>query len=169
VSSLTDQLETRVKAAQDRFALAKLKDEITALLASAEFLPCLNALAKNAVYTPEAQKLNLRIDTGLISLVPREMSVGQVTCDEDGTKIVDDVKGLIDDTWEGRTIFTSTCKRKGETKAKDIIGFLPGTNCHDCELPTCVAFTVALLKRQKRLQGCSSLSTGTCQAQGCAG
>ena len=37
MSSLTDQLETRVKAAKDRFALAKLKDEITALLASAEF------------------------------------------------------------------------------------------------------------------------------------
>lgn len=37
MSSLTDELETRVKAAQDRFALAKLQDEITALLASAEF------------------------------------------------------------------------------------------------------------------------------------
>jgi len=130
---------------------AELSDDIS------EVFPYLNAVVENAVYTPEAQNLNFKMDTGFISLMPREMSVGQVACEEDAVKVLDYVKGLINDTWEKRTSITPVYKRKEEIKARDIVDFLPKTNCRDCGLPTCFAFAVALLKGQKRLKDCSAL------------
>jgi ArsR family metal-binding transcriptional regulator len=49
-------------------------------------------------------------------------------------------------------------ERKEEIKAKDIVDFLPKTNCRDCGLPTCFAFAVASMKGQKRLKDCPALS-----------
>ena len=131
---------------------AELNDDIS------KVFPYLNAIVKNAVYTPEAQNLNFKMDAGAVSLMPRQMSVGQVTCEEDGIELLDYVKKLINDTWERRTSITPIYERKGEIKARDVLAFLPRTNCRDCELPTCFAFAVALLKGQKRLQDCPALS-----------
>ena len=131
---------------------AELSDDIS------EVLPYLNAIVKNAVYTPEAHHLNLRLDAGVISLMSREMNVGQVTCEEDGIKLLDYVKQLINDTWDKRASITPIYERKGEIKAKDILDFLPRTNCRECGLPTCFAFAVALLKGQKHLEDCPPLS-----------
>lgn len=131
---------------------AELSDDIS------EVFPYFNAVVKNAVYTPEAQNLNFKMDTGFISLMPQEMSVGQVTCEEDAVKVLDYLKELINDTWEKRTCITPIYERKGEVKAKDILDFLPKTNCRECGLPTCFAFAVALLKGQKRLKDCSALN-----------
>jgi ArsR family metal-binding transcriptional regulator len=131
---------------------AELSDDIS------EVFPYLNAVVKNAVYTPEAPNLNFKMDTGFISLMPREINVGQVACEEDGTKILDYVKKLINDTWEKRAKITPIYERKGEIKAKDILDFLPRTNCRECGLPTCFAFAMALLKGRKHLKDCSVLS-----------
>jgi ArsR family metal-binding transcriptional regulator len=131
---------------------AELSDDI------GEVLPYLNATVKNAVYTPEVQNLNFKMDAGVISLMPREIIVGQVPCEEDGVKVLDYVKKLVNDTWERRTSITPIHERKGEIKAKDVLDFLPRTNCRDCGLPTCFAFAVALLKGQKHLQDCPALS-----------
>ena len=133
-------------------ATAELSNDIS------KVFPYLNAVVKNAVYTPEARNLNFKMDTGAISLTPREMSVGQVICEEDGIKLLDYVKKLINDTWERRANITPVYERKEEIKAKDILDYLPKTNCRDCGLPTCFAFAVALLKGQKRLSDCSALS-----------
>ena len=132
--------------------IAELSDDIS------EVFPYLNAVVKNAVYTPEAQNLNFKMDTGFISLMPREINVGQVTCEEDGIKLLDYVKQLINDTWEKRASITPVYQRKEEIKAKDVLDYLPKTNCRDCGLPTCFAFAVALLKGQKRLRDCPALS-----------
>ena len=131
---------------------AELSDDIS------EVFPYLNAVVKNAVYTPEAQNLNFKMDAGAISLMPREMIVGQVICEEDAIKVLHYVKEMINDTWEKRASITPVYERKEEIKAKDILDFLPKTNCRDCGLPTCFAFAVALLKGQKRLRDCSALS-----------
>jgi len=131
---------------------AELSDDIS------EVLPYLNAVIKNAVYTPEAKNLNFKVEEGMVSLMPREINVGQVAYEEDSIKVLKRVKGLINDTWEKRASITSVYERKGEVKAKDILNYLPKTNCRDCGLPTCFAFAVALLEGQKHLQDCSDLT-----------
>jgi ArsR family metal-binding transcriptional regulator len=132
--------------------IAELSDDIS------EVFPYLNAVVKNAVYTPEVQNLNFKLNAGAVSLMPREINVGQVACQEDGIKVLDYIKQLINDTWEKRASITPVYQRKEEIKAKDVLDYLPKTNCRDCGLPTCFAFAVALLKGQKRLQDCSALS-----------
>ena len=131
---------------------AELNDDI------GEVFPYLNSVVKNAVYTPEAQNLNFKMDTGAVSLMPREIAVGQVTCEKDAIKVLDYVKEMINDTWEKRADITPIYERKGEIKAKEVLDFLPKTNCRDCGLPTCFAFAVALLKGHKRLKDCPALS-----------
>lgn len=131
---------------------AELSDDIS------QVFPYLNAVVKNAVYTPDAPNLNFKMDTGFISLMPRGINVGQLASEEDGVKVLDYVEKLINDTWDKRASITPIYERKGEIKAKDILDFLPKTNCRDCGLPTCFAFAVALLKGQRRLQDCPALS-----------
>jgi len=123
-----------------------------------EVFPYLNAVLKNAVYTPKVPSLNFKMEAGLISLAPQEMSVGQVLREEDALKVLDYLKGLINDTWQRRKSIAPMFKRKEETKAKDILDFLPKTNCRDCGLPTCFAFAVAMMKGRKRLKDCSALT-----------
>lgn len=123
-----------------------------------EVFPYLNAVIKNAVYTPEAKNLNFRMDTGLVSLMPQQTSVGQVTCEEDAIKVLDYVKELINDTWEKRESITPLCERKESIKAKDVLDFLPRTNCRDCGLPTCFAFAVDLANGKRRLEECPVLN-----------
>jgi ArsR family metal-binding transcriptional regulator len=132
--------------------IAELSDDIS------EVFPYLNAVIKNAVYTPEARNINFKLDAGVVSLMPREINVGQVACEGDGIKVLDYVKQLINDTWEKRASITPIYHRKEEIKANDILDYLPRTNCRDCGLPTCFAFAVALLKGKKRLTDCSALS-----------
>ena len=50
---------------------------VTADLGSdiSEVFPYLNAVVKNAVYTPEAQNLNFMMEKGFISLMPKQASV----------------------------------------------------------------------------------------------
>ena len=130
----------------------ELSDDIS------EVFPYLNAILKNAVYTPKVPNLNFKMDTGFISLMPQEINVGEVLYEEDAIKILDYLKELINDTWERRKSITPLYERKGEIKAKDIVNFLPGTNCRDCGLPTCFAFAVAMMRGQKRLKDCAALS-----------
>jgi len=130
---------------------AELGDDIS------QVLPYLNAVIKNAVYTPEVPNLNFKIERGAISLTPQEMRVGQVTCEEDATKVLDYVKELINNTWEKRESITPIYERKESIKAKDILDFLPKTNCRDCGLPTCFAFAMALTNGRKHLEECSVL------------
>ena len=131
---------------------AELSDDIS------EVFPYLNAVLKNAVYTPKVPSLNFKMETGFISLMPREINVGQVLYEDDAIKILDYLKELVNDTWEKRKGITPLYERKGEIKAKDIVDFLPKTNCRDCGLPTCFAFAVAMIRGQKRLKDCSALS-----------
>ncbi len=133
-------------------ATAELSNDIS------EVFPYLNAVLTNAVYTPEVPNLNFKIDTGFISLMPQQINVGQVLCEEDAIKVLDYLKELLNDTWERRTSITPIYKRKEEIKVKDIVDFLPKTNCRDCGLPTCFAFAVAMMKGQKRLKDCAALS-----------
>jgi 4Fe-4S ferredoxin len=39
----------------------------------------------------------------------------------------------------------------------EIYQFLPKTNCKECGLPTCMAFAVALLGREKKIEDCPPL------------
>jgi len=132
-------------------ARAELSDDIS------EVFPYLNAVLKNAVYTPRVRSLNFKMDTGFINLTPQEIHVGQVLCEEDAIKVLDYLKELINDTWERRETIMPLYERKGEVKAKDIVEFLPKTDCRDCGLPTCFAFAMAMMRGQKCLKDCSAL------------
>ena len=123
-----------------------------------EVFPYLNAVLKNAVYTPGVPSLNFKMETGFTSLMPLEINVGQVLYKEDAIKILDYLRELVNDTWERRESIIPLYERKGEIKAKDIVDFLPKTNCRECGLPTCFAFAVAMMRGQKRLKDCSALS-----------
>ncbi|TET41573.1 MAG: Fe-S cluster protein [Dehalococcoidia bacterium] len=130
---------------------AELSDDIS------EVFPYLNAVLKNAVYTPKVPSLNFKMETGFISVMPREILVGQVVCDEDAIRVLDYLRELINDTWERRETITPLYERKVEVKAKDVVNLLPKTNCRDCGLPTCFAFAVAVMRGQKCLKDCPAL------------
>ena len=48
----------------------------------------------------------------------------------------------------------------GKLSVMEIYQLLPKTNCKKCGLPACMAFSVALLDREKELGGCLPLCEG---------
>ena len=132
-------------------ARAELSDDIS------EVFPYLNAVLKNAVYTPRVPSLNFKMDTGFINLTPQEIHVGQVVCEEDAIGVLGYLRELINDIWERRQTIMPLYERKVEVKAKDVVNFLPKTNCRDCGLPTCFAFAVAMMRGQQCSKDCPAL------------
>ncbi|PJB49349.1 MAG: Fe-S cluster protein, partial [Chloroflexi bacterium CG_4_9_14_3_um_filter_45_9] len=96
---------------------AEISDDIR------EVFPYLNAILKNAVYTPGVPNLNFKMESGFISLMPREIDVGQVLSEEDAIKVLDYLKKLINGVWQKRESITPIYERKGEIKARDIVDF----------------------------------------------
>jgi hypothetical protein len=92
-----------------------------------EVFPYLNTIFKNAVYTLGVPSLNFKMESGFISLMPREIGVRQVLSEEDAIKVLDYLKELINDIWERRESITPIYERKGEIKYAQSIPLVYGT------------------------------------------
>jgi len=72
-------------------------------------------------------------------------------------KILDELKELINHTYENQHDITPCYKKGVELKYLDLLKLLPGTNCKKCGEPTCLAFAVKLIQQEKDITQCSPL------------
>jgi ArsR family metal-binding transcriptional regulator len=77
----------------------------------------------------------------------------------DAWHILDEIKALINKTYEKRSDIKPNYDEKVKVTALQIYGWLPKTNCRLCAEATCLAFACRLLLGEQKLSNCVPLST----------
>ncbi|MCM8771448.1 MAG: Fe-S cluster protein, partial [Candidatus Omnitrophica bacterium] len=71
--------------------------------------------------------------------------------------ILNEIKGLINKTYQNRDKIKPNYEEKIKVTALQIYGWLPKTNCKACGEATCLAFAVKLLLGEQKLENCKPL------------
>jgi ArsR family metal-binding transcriptional regulator len=124
-----------------------------------ELLPYLNAVIKGASYNKNAPTLTYAKERRLINLYNIKITIAKADDIIDAWHVLDDVKTLINKTYENRTGIKPSYEEKVKVTALQIYGWLPKTNCRACGETTCLAFAVRLLLGEQKLSRCAPLST----------
>ena len=125
-----------------------------------EILPYLNAVIKGASYNKVASTLTYAKERRLINLYNMKVTIAKVDDIIDAWHILDEIKALINKTYEKRSDIKPNYDEKVKVTALQIYGWLPKTNCRACGEATCLAFACRLLLGEQKLSKCTPLSTG---------
>ena len=126
-----------------------------------EILPYLNAVIKGASYNKRAPTLTFAKGRRLINLYNIKITVAKADDIIDAWHILDEVKVLINKTYERRLNIKPSDDEKIKVTALQIYGWLPKANCKICGEATCLAFAVKLLLGEQKLSHCKPLSAET--------
>ncbi|OQB16376.1 MAG: Corrinoid/iron-sulfur protein large subunit [Candidatus Omnitrophica bacterium ADurb.Bin205] len=124
-----------------------------------EILPYLNAVIKGASYNKGASTLTFAKERRLINLYNMKVTIAKADDILDAWHVLDEIKALINKTYENRLNIRPNYDEKVKVTALQIYGWLPKTNCRSCGEATCLAFAVKLLQGEQKLSKCTPLST----------
>jgi ArsR family metal-binding transcriptional regulator len=122
-------------------------------------LPLLNAILPNVIsYNPMAGVMTLRRRPGLITLYPERVMITQVADVEEGLRLLEAVRDLINQAWHRREEIQPKMEGRRVARPLDVYELLPRTNCRACGEATCMAFAFGLLETRHRPEECPSLT-----------
>ena len=124
-----------------------------------EILPYLNAVIKGASYNKNAPVLTYTKGRRIINLYNIKVAMAKADDIIDAWQILDEIKKLINDTYQNKDKIKPSFEEKVKITALQIYGWLPKTNCKVCGEATCLAFAVRLLQGEQKLENCKPLFT----------
>jgi len=124
-----------------------------------ETLPYLNAVIKGASYNKNAPTLTYTKERRIINLYNIKVTIAKADDIIDAWKVLDEVKGLVNNTYENKNTIKPSYEEKIKITALQIYGWLPKSNCRACGEATCLAFACKLLLGEQKLVRCVPLST----------
>ena len=120
-------------------------------------MPYLNAVIKGASYNKNTPTLTFTKGRRLINLYNIKVTVAKADDIIDAWNILDELKDLINKTYQNRDKIKPNYEEKVKITALQIYGWLPKTNCKACGEATCLAFAVKLLLGEQKLENCKPL------------
>jgi ArsR family metal-binding transcriptional regulator len=132
-------------------AVAELSDDIS------EVLPYLASVIKVCTYDDNTKTLTFRREGKGIAMYPRKITVTKLVDREEARKILDELKDIINRTYDSRQSIQPCYKKGGELKYLDVFKLLPRTNCRECGEPTCLAFATRLVQQEANIAQCLPL------------
>ena len=135
-------------------AVAELSEDI------GEVLPYLASVIKVCAYDDETKTLTFRHDGKGVALYPRRITVTKLPDREEAKRVLDELKALINRTYDNRHNIKPCYKKGGELRYLDVFKLLPGTNCKECGQPACLAFASKVVQQEANIAQCSPLFSG---------
>jgi len=135
-------------------AIANLSEDI------GEVLPYLAAVIKLCSYDDATKILTFKRDGKGVAMYPRKIAVTKLVDREEAKGVLEELKALINKTYDNRHNIKPCYKKGGELKYLDVFRLLPGTNCRECGEPTCLAFATRLVQEETDIAQCSPLFSG---------
>jgi len=121
-------------------------------------LPYINAVLPNVLaYHPASGTMTLRRQPGLISLYPDKVYITQARDTEEGLRLLDALRDLINQIWARREEIIPSLQARRRPGFIDVWKLLPRTSCKRCGQPGCFAFAVKLTMGMVRLDECPTL------------
>ena len=137
--------------AQTVNAVANLSEDIGGVL------PYLAAVIKLCTYDDATKILTFKRDGKGIAMYPRQIAVTKLSDREEAEGVLEELKALINKTYDNRHNIQPCYKKEGELKYLDVFRLLPGTNCRECGEPTCLAFATKVVQQEADIAQCSPL------------
>jgi ArsR family metal-binding transcriptional regulator len=135
-------------------AIASLSDDI------GETLPYLTSVIKLCSYDDNTKTLTFKQDGKGIAMYPRQIAVTKLRDREEAEQVLDELKDLINSTYDRRGNIQPCYKKGGELKYLDVFKLLPGTNCKECGEATCLAFATRLVQQETNIARCLPIFNG---------
>ncbi len=132
-------------------ATARFKDDMSAVF------PYLNALWKNAIYSPGANQITYQTEDRAVALKPREITISNLPDRDSATIEMERVIAEINRIWMDRENLTPLHTARKRLVAMEIYQLLPQTNCRLCGQPSCFAFASKLTVGEAKIRACTPL------------
>jgi ArsR family metal-binding transcriptional regulator len=136
---------------QSLHCIAHLAEDIT------EVLPYLNTVLGGHQYFREPPALTFKHHGKLITLHPREIAVNALRDEDEADKILEWLKGEINETWERRSEIRPSFETPARPRILEILKLLPKTNCRECGQPTCMVFAAQVAEGGRGPDDCLPL------------
>jgi len=135
---------------------------VTALLPRdiSGLLPYLNAVLKFCAYEPFVPALTFRCKGSPVVLHPDRIIIGRLRQVDEAEEILDAAVGLINRVEKQKNSLRPEFLPKELTQPGEVYRLLPRTDCAECGELTCIAFTVRLVKGEKKAEDCPHLAPG---------
>jgi len=137
---------------QSLHCIAHLDEDI------AEVLPYLNTVLGGHQYLREPPALTLKSHGKLITLHPREIAINALRDEGEADKILEWLRGEINETWEKRSEIQPSVETPARPRIFEILKMLPKTNCRECGQPTCMVFAAQVAEGGRGAEDCRPLS-----------
>lgn len=122
-----------------------------------EAFPYLNATIKECLFNHPALTLTIKKGEKLITLHANHITLTKIDDEQEAEALLGWLQNLVNETYQGRDKIQPDYTMRQELKPTDIIKLLPGTNCKQCGLLTCLAFAFKLLRDQIGIEKCAPL------------
>jgi ArsR family metal-binding transcriptional regulator len=132
-------------------ATAHFQDDI------GDVFPYLNAQWKEAIYSPAARQITLRLEGRAVALKPHEITISNLPDRDTATIEMEKVVATLNRIWMDRASLTPRHTARKRLVAMEIYQLLPQTNCKACGLASCFAFASRLTVGEAELHSCSPL------------
>jgi ArsR family metal-binding transcriptional regulator len=131
--------------------IAEVSDEIH------EIFPYLNAVLKGCIYNHPALTLTIRNEEKLITLHAKHVTLTLIEDEKEAQEILDRLKDLINETNQNKGQIEPNYSEGDQLKPSDIQKLLPGTNCKECGVRSCLAFAFKLVDQKIEVLKCLPL------------
>ncbi len=132
-------------------ATARFQEDIS------EVFPYLNALWKNAIYSPAANQLTYQLEDRAVALKPREITISNLPDRDAATIEMERVIADINRIWMDRENLTPLHTARKRLVAMEVYQLLPQTNCKVCGQPSCFAFASKVTVGEVDSKACTPL------------
>ena len=132
------------------FARVAVEADLTGLI------PFVNGLVKGE-YIPGIPVLTWREGEHKYALRPREVAISNIDGRERGHQEVKRTLDWLNDVWERRAELEADYTVRKKPGILEVLRLLPGTNCKECGLPSCMGFAGELVAGNKSLDDCAPL------------
>jgi ArsR family metal-binding transcriptional regulator len=123
-----------------------------------QVLPYLNAKLGGDQYLKNPPSLTFKNQGKLITLHPHMIAINALRDEAEADKILEWLKGEINDTWEKRDEIEPSFETPEKPKLIEILKLLPKTNCKECGQPTCMVFATQVAEGGRGPEDCPPLS-----------
>ncbi|MGD0112815.1 MAG: (Fe-S)-binding protein [Armatimonadota bacterium] len=124
-----------------------------------DILPYLNAVLQRAIYHHAAPALTLTREHRIICVHPQLITGAKIDDAEDARVQIEWLREAINETWARRGDIEPRYDRREKLTPLPIFKLLPGTNCRECGVLTCLAFAVEMAGERASIMRCSPLFT----------
>jgi ArsR family metal-binding transcriptional regulator len=131
--------------------IAKIEGEVQ------NAFPYLNRVREDAVYNQAIQTITIKEGEKIITIHPIHITMTMIQDEKEAVEMLEKLKELINSTYERRTEIEPLFEMRESLKVKEILKYLPLTNCRACGERSCFAFAYKFLKKEIELERCSEI------------